>query len=183
MAGNNPGARFVVMYRPIEEIAEPWETKDADDHLNSNNGLGQAVKTWNRSLQGTRRFIRKSLVPRVLLISYHDFLFRTETVVPLISRFLELELDESEMADLADEALQSERVRSTETLGREKRSLTQSTPTASLNRGFWTASKSNGKDRACTPRKPRSPRLLLPWTRWKPVPGDFSRRSRSWSVM
>ncbi|MEJ7814602.1 MAG: sulfotransferase family 2 domain-containing protein [Rubrobacter sp.] len=122
VAGNNPGARFIVMYRPIEEVAESWETKDADDHQNSNNGLRQAVKTWNRSLQGTRRFIRDSLVPRVLLIGYHDFLYRTETVLPLISRFLELEF---ETADLADEALRFERVRSTETLGKEKRSLIQ----------------------------------------------------------
>ena len=122
VAGNNPGARFIVMYRPIDEVAESWETEDADDHQNSNNGLRQAVKTWNRSLQGPRRFIRDSLVPRVLLIGYHDFLYRTETVLPLISRFLELEF---ETADLADEALRFERVRSNETLGREKRSLIQ----------------------------------------------------------
>ena len=122
VAGNNPGARFIVMYRPIDEVAESWETKDADDPQNSNNGLRQAVKTWNRSLQGTRRFIRDSLVPRVLLIGYHDFLYQTETVLPLISRFLELEF---ETADLADEALRFERVRSTETLGKEKRSLIQ----------------------------------------------------------
>ena len=76
------------MYRPIEEVAESWDPRDADDLQNSNNGFGQAVKTWNRSLQGTRRFIRNSLIPRVLLVSYDDFFYRTETVVPLISRFL-----------------------------------------------------------------------------------------------
>src|SRR5215211_4245991 len=103
VAGYNPGARFIVMYRPVEEVAESWETKDSDDHKNSNNGLGQAVKTWNRSLQGTRRFIRDSVVPRVLLISYHDFLYRTETVVPLISRFLEVEFDKSATAERPDE--------------------------------------------------------------------------------
>jgi hypothetical protein len=108
VAGNNPGARFIVMYRPVEEVAESWETKDADNQ-NSNKGLRQAVKTWNRSLQGTRRFIRESVVPRVLLVSYHDFLYRTEAVVPQISRFLELEFDESVVADLAEEALQFEK--------------------------------------------------------------------------
>jgi hypothetical protein len=123
VAGNNPGARFIIMYRPIEEIAESWETKDADDNQNRSNGFGRAVKTWNRSLQGTRRFIRGSLVPRVLLISYHDFLYRTETVVPLISRFLGLEVDESVTADMSDRALQSEKVMSRETLGRKERSL------------------------------------------------------------
>jgi|SRR5215210_8067208 len=123
VAGNNPGARFIIMYRPIEEIAESWETKDADEHQRRSNGFARAVKTWNRSLQGTRRFIRGSLVPRVLLISYHDFLYRTETVVPLISGFLGLEFDESVTADLSDRALQYEEVMSRETLGRKKRSL------------------------------------------------------------
>jgi hypothetical protein len=76
------------------------------------------VKTWNRGLQGTRRFIKESLIPRVLLINYHDFLYRTETVAPLISRFLELKFDETVTAELSDEVPQSERVRS-----REKQSL------------------------------------------------------------
>ncbi len=125
VAGNNPGARFIVIYRPVEEVADSWESKAADDHQNSNNGLGQAVKTWNRSLQGTRRFIRESVVPRVLLISYHDFLYRPEAVVPQISRFLELEFDESVVADLTDEALQSEKGEPGESPGREKRSLIQ----------------------------------------------------------
>jgi hypothetical protein len=120
VAGNNPGARFIVIYRPIEEIAESWEPEDADDRQNSNDGFGHAVKTWNRGLQGTRRFIRDSLIPRVLLINYHDFLYRTETVAPLISRFLELELDEISPVELSDEVPQSERVRSG-----EKRSLIQ----------------------------------------------------------
>ncbi len=126
VAGNNPGARFIVMYRPVEGIAESWETKDAGDNLSSNDGFERAAKTWNRSLQGTRRFIRDSLVPRVLLVSYHDFLYRTETVVPLISRFLQLEFDEPVTADRADEALQSERGRRPEeTLGKEQRSSIQ----------------------------------------------------------
>ena len=119
VAGSNPGARFIVMYRPIEEVAESWEPEDADD------GFGRAVKTWSRGLQSTRRFIKDSLVPRVLLISYHDFLYQTETVAPLISRFLELEFDENVTAELSDGVPQSGRVRSSEPLGREKRSLIQ----------------------------------------------------------
>jgi hypothetical protein len=120
VAGNNPGARFIVMYRPIEEIAESWEPEDADDRQDSNDGFGGAVKTWNRGLQSTRRFIRESLTPRVLLINYHDFLYRTEIVAPLISRFLELEFDEAVTAELSDEVPQPERVGSG-----EKRSLIQ----------------------------------------------------------
>ncbi len=113
VASNNPGARFIVMYRPVEEIAE------------SHSRPVQAIKIWNRSLQGARRFIRESVVPRVLLISYHDLLYRTETVVPLISHFLGLKLDESVRAGPGDEVLQSGRVRPGETPGREKRSMIQ----------------------------------------------------------
>jgi len=126
VAANNPGARFIVVYRPIEEVAASRGTKETEDHHNSKDGFGQAVKTWNRSLQGTRRFIKDSLLPRVLLINYRDFLYRTETVVSLISRFLELEFDETVTTDRADEALQYERERRVEeTLSREKRSLIQ----------------------------------------------------------
>ena len=120
VAGNNPGARFIVMYRPIEEIAESWEPEDADNGQDSNDGFGRAVKTWNRGLQSTRRFIRESLTPRVLIIDYHDFLYRTETVAPLISRFLELDFDETVAAEPSDKVPQPERVGSG-----EKRSLIQ----------------------------------------------------------
>jgi chondroitin 4-sulfotransferase 11 len=124
VAGINPGARFMVVYRPVEEVTALGEKKDADDE-NSYRRLRQAVETWNRSLQGTRRFIRGSLVPRVLLIGYHDLIYRAETVVPLISRFLELEFDESVTEDWADEVLQSESGRIEERLSSEMRSLVE----------------------------------------------------------
>jgi hypothetical protein len=69
-------------------------------------------------LQGTRRFIRESLIPRVLIIDYHDFLYRRETVAPLISRFLELEFDETLTAEPSDEVPPPER-------SGERRSLIQ----------------------------------------------------------
>jgi Sulfotransferase family len=121
VAGNNPGARFMVVYRPIEEVAESWE-KNAGDHPSSNDGFEQAAKTWSRSLQSARRFVRESPVPRALLISYHDLLYRSETVAPLISHFLDLEFDDPVTTDRADETLQSERGRPGETLSREQRS-------------------------------------------------------------
>jgi hypothetical protein len=120
VAGNNPGARFIVMYRPIEEIAESWEQEDADGRQNNDDGFGRAVKTWNRGLQGTRRFIRESLTPSVLLIDYHDFLYRTELVAPQISRFLELEFDETVAAEPSDKVPRPTRMGS-----EEKRSLIQ----------------------------------------------------------
>jgi hypothetical protein len=118
VAANNPGARFIVMYRPIEEVAESWKPEDAAGRLNGDDGFGRAVRTWNRGLQGTRRFIRESLIPRVLIIDYHDFLYRTETVAPLISRFLELEFDETLTAGLSDDVPPPER-------SGERRSLIQ----------------------------------------------------------
>jgi hypothetical protein len=126
VAANNPGARFIVVYRPIEEVAESWDTGNLEAHQNSKDGFGQAVKTWSRSLQATRRFISASLLPRVLLIDYRDFLYRTETVVPLISRFLELEFDETVMAAQVDENLFSESDKRPEaSLSKEKRSSIQ----------------------------------------------------------
>jgi len=119
VAGNNPGARFIVVYRSIEEVAESWETNGAGGQTSSNNGFEQTARTWSRSLQGTRKFIRESLVPRVLLVSYHDLLYRSETVVPLISRFLGLEFDEPFTAERKDQALPKE------ALSREKRSSIQ----------------------------------------------------------
>jgi chondroitin 4-sulfotransferase 11 len=116
VAANNPGARFIVVYRPIEEVAESWETNGTGDHAGGNGGFEQTARIWSRSLQGTRKFIRESLVPRVLLVSYHDLLYRSETVVPLLSRFLGLEFHEPIRADRID------RVLPTEALGREKRS-------------------------------------------------------------
>ncbi len=128
VAGNNPGARFIVMYRPIEEVAESWEAraKDPDDHWNSNRGFERAVKTWNLALKKTRWFIENSLAPRVLIVSYHDFFYRNETVIPLISRFLGLEFDESVTRAWADRTLEFERGRrSKETLSQEQRSFIQ----------------------------------------------------------
>jgi Sulfotransferase family len=97
LARNNAGARFIVLYRPIEEIIESWESraKDPDDHWPSDRGTEEAVKVWNTALRKTRSFIKSSSAPRVLIISYHDFFYRNATVVPLISRFLGLEIDES----------------------------------------------------------------------------------------
>ena len=128
VAGNNPGARFIVMYRPIEEVAESWEARaqDPDDHWNSNRGFEKAVKTWNLALKTTREFIENSLAPRVLIVSYHDFFYRNETVTPLIGRFLGLEFDESVTRAWADTTLEFESERRPKgTLSQEQRSFIQ----------------------------------------------------------
>lgn len=94
---NNPGARFIILYRPIEEVAESWNAraKDPDDPWDSGRGIEEAVETWNAAMRKTREFIQRNPTPRVLVISYHDFFYRNETVIPQISRFLGLGFDES----------------------------------------------------------------------------------------
>jgi len=97
LAGRNPGARFMVLYRPLEEVAESWDAraKDPDDPWRGERGVEMSVEVWNAAMQGTREFMESSPAPRVLIIGYHDFFYRNEAVAPQISRFLGLEFDES----------------------------------------------------------------------------------------
>lgn len=94
---NNPGARFIIAYRPLEEVAESWNARaqDPDDPWHSHRGVEQAVEIWNAAMTETRRFIRSNPTPRVLIVSYHDFFSRHEAVVPQLSRFLGVEFDEA----------------------------------------------------------------------------------------
>lgn len=95
---NNPGARFIMLYRPVEEVAESWDarSKDPDDHwLTGLDGFALGVETWNTALRRLREFIESSPVPRVLIVSYRDFFCNAESYAPVISRFLGIEFDES----------------------------------------------------------------------------------------
>ena len=49
LAENNPGARFIVLYRPIEVVVESWESreKDPDDYWEDDLGAEQAEKAWD----------------------------------------------------------------------------------------------------------------------------------------
>lgn len=97
LAGRNPGARFVVLYRPLEEVAESWDARarDPEDPWRDERGVEMSVEVWNAAMQKTREFIQSSPAPRVLVVCYHDFFYHNEAVVPQISRFLGLEFDES----------------------------------------------------------------------------------------
>jgi hypothetical protein len=95
---NNPGASFILTYRPIEEVVESFDarSKNPDDPwLGDKNGFELGVEYWNRTMRSTREFIESGLNPNVLIISYHDFFYRNEDCIPLISRFLDLEFDDS----------------------------------------------------------------------------------------
>lgn len=121
LSENNPGAYFIILYRPIEEVAESWEarSKNADDPwLGGKNGFELGVQMWNNIQRKTRRFIESGLGEGVLIVSYHDFFYRNEHCVPLLSRFLGIEFDETVRRDWKDMSLDFEKGR------RPKRTLT-----------------------------------------------------------
>ena len=98
LSRNNPGAHFIVLYRPVEEVAESWEVASSnpnDPWRGRENGFERGVHIWNRALRKTREFIENGTNPKVLIVSYHDFFNCNETCIPLISRFLGLRFDES----------------------------------------------------------------------------------------
>jgi hypothetical protein len=96
LSENNLGAHFIVLYRPVEEVAESWEARSknpGDPWLGGKNGFELGVKTWNNMQAKTRGYIEAGLGSRILVLSYHDFFYRNERCVPLISRFLGIEID------------------------------------------------------------------------------------------
>jgi hypothetical protein len=97
----NPGARFIVLYRPLEEVAESVEAraKNPQDHWPATFDFRKAVQVWNRALNLTRAFVEGDPGAEVLVLDYHDFFYRNETCVPLISRFLEIDFDEQVLSD------------------------------------------------------------------------------------
>lgn len=96
LSENNPGARFIILYRPIEEVAESWEARSnnpEDPWLGGKNGFELGVSMWNNIQDKTRNFVQSGLGAGVLIVSYHDFFGRNEACVPLISNFLGIEFD------------------------------------------------------------------------------------------
>jgi hypothetical protein len=93
---NNPEARFIVLYRPVEEVAESFEAraKDPQDKWSSENGFEKGVRNWNRALLRTRKFLKGDSARRLLIVDYHDFFRGDEACIALVSEFLELEFDE-----------------------------------------------------------------------------------------
>lgn len=98
LSENNPGSRFVIMYRPIEEVAESYDSRSKnpeDGWLGGKNGFEIGVRDWNRAMRRTREFVENTATSPVLIVSYHDFFYRNEDYIPLISLFLEVEFDDS----------------------------------------------------------------------------------------
>ena len=93
----NPDARFIVLYRPLEEVAESFEARarDPEDHWPAHYDSGLSVKLWNLALNNTREFIEDGHNHRVLVLDYHAFFGVDEATIALLSRFLEIEFDET----------------------------------------------------------------------------------------
>jgi hypothetical protein len=122
----NPGARFIVLYRPVEEVAESFEARARDagdlwpDHLNFEKG----IQRWNLALERTRDFIENGAGSRTLVVGYHDFFYRNEACIPLISRFLGIDIDESVRKAWKEMSLRFENERRPkETIGRRQASF------------------------------------------------------------
>ena len=99
---NNPGARFIVTYRPIEEVAESYEEVARDPSgawLKGQDGFKVGVENWNVAMRKTWRFVEGcleyGLTPNLLIVSYHDFFGDGQKdCARLISRFLGLKFDD-----------------------------------------------------------------------------------------
>ncbi len=91
----NPGARFIVLYRAVEEVAESFEARarDAGDLWPGHLDFEKGIQRWNLALQSTRDFIENDPQSRVLIIGYHDFFYRNDACLPLISGFLGIDID------------------------------------------------------------------------------------------
>ncbi|MGI9050134.1 MAG: sulfotransferase family protein [Rubrobacteraceae bacterium] len=98
---NNPGARFIVTYRPIEEVAESYEEVSRDPRgawLTGQDGFKVGVENWNVTMRKTRRFVEGCLEygldPNLLIVGYHDFFGDGQKdCARLVSRFLGLKFD------------------------------------------------------------------------------------------
>jgi hypothetical protein len=94
---NNPGAHFLLTYRPIEEVVESFEdrAKNLDDPwIGGKDGLKMGVEAWNRSMRSAREYLEGFEEVNGLIVSYSDFFSAPRNYVPLFSEFLELEFDE-----------------------------------------------------------------------------------------
>lgn len=96
LSENNPGASFILTYRSLEEVAESFEAraKDPRDPWLLG-GLEAGVEQWNAAMKATRNFIKSARNLNVLILSYHNFFYDNRAVIPLVSRFLDIDIDQS----------------------------------------------------------------------------------------
>lgn len=96
---NNPGARFIMLYRPVEEVVESWQSRAADaaDYWNPSDGFEKGVQFWNRAMYSLREFAESEHNDRLLILDYQGFFSEPERSVPLLSRFLGVEFSNEDL--------------------------------------------------------------------------------------
>lgn len=96
LSGNNPGAHFLITYRPIEEVAESFEERERLQRSGvRGKGLRSGVKGWNRAMRSARKYLESHEEPNGLVVDYHDFFHRPRDYAPLLAEFLETDFDDS----------------------------------------------------------------------------------------
>lgn len=93
LSENNPGASFIITYRPLEEVAESFEARSNDPGSPWRlGGFEAGVEHWNAAMRSTRNFLNSARNLNVLVVSYHDFFYDNEALIPLLSSFLDIEI-------------------------------------------------------------------------------------------
>lgn len=95
LSENNPGASFILTYRPLEEVAESFEARSKNPEESWRlGGFETGVNFWNTAMTSTRDFIQSATNLNVLILSYHDFFYDNQAVIPPLSRFLDIEINQ-----------------------------------------------------------------------------------------
>lgn len=97
LAENNPGSRFMLLYRPIEEVVESYEKRAQnpnDRWLGGRDGFSIGIEQWNRAMQRTREFVESDRGSQALIIDYHKFFEQDDELLDRISAFLEMDFDQ-----------------------------------------------------------------------------------------
>lgn len=95
LSENNPGASFILTYRPLEEVAESFEARQKNPKASWYlGGLEDGVNRWNAAMRSTRNFVEGATNLNVLILDYHDFFYNDGAAIPLLSRFLDIEIDQ-----------------------------------------------------------------------------------------
>jgi hypothetical protein len=105
LSENNPGAHFLITYRPIEEVVESFEDRARnleDPWIGGKDGLKMGVQAWNRAMRSTREYLESHDEPNGLIVSYHDFFSDPRVYVPMLSEFLELDFDDATIQKWVD---------------------------------------------------------------------------------
>lgn len=112
LSQNNPGASFILTYRPLEDVAESFEARSRDPGDSWRFGGFQAgVEHWNAAMRSTRNFLNHARNLNVLIVDYHDFFYNNEALIPLLSSFLDIGIDQKLRATWREMSLSFEAAR------------------------------------------------------------------------